>query len=263
MSEATTAARASTRPAPSATGAGTVYLTLVRWTLSQIGALMPLIVVVQALLAAGIIVGFGFLIPDIAPATALYLSTGAPTVLLLTLGFVMVPQGVARARMDGTFHYMRSMPVPRPLLLAADLTVWLLVAIPSVVVAVLVALWRYDITLSLDWPVLLSATLLVTVTATAVGYAIAVTLPPMLAQLVTQVLVFFVLLFSPITFPIEQLPAWFQTVHDVLPVRPGADLVRAGLASDVFAARWADLAVLMAWCAAGLGISVRALVRRP
>lgn len=254
--------RPTTLPAPSAARAFTTYRTLLRWTLSQIGAMMPLIMVVQALLAGGIIVGFGFLIPDIDEATALFLSTGAPTVLLLTLGLVMVPQGVSRARTDGTFHYMRSMPVWRPLLLAADLTVWLIVAVPSVAVAVLVAMWRYDITFSFDWPVLLSAILLVTVTATAVGYAIAVTLPPMLAQLITQVLVFFVLLFSPITFPLEQLPQWFQAVHDVLPARPGADLVRAGLASDAFSASSRDLLVLLAWCLGGLAVSLRALVRR-
>ncbi|NLG20333.1 MAG: ABC transporter permease, partial [Actinomycetales bacterium] len=161
-----------------------------------------------------------------------------------------------------TFHYMRSMPVWRPLLLAADLTVWVIVALPSVAVAVLVAIWRYRITLSLDWPVLVAGTVLVTVTAAAVGYAIAVTLPPLLAQLVTQVLVFFVLLFSPITFPLEQLPQWFQAVHDWLPARPGADLVRAGLASDTFAASGRDLLVLAAWCVAGLTVSLRALVRR-
>lgn len=265
MSETTTArptAAPASRPEPSAAGVGTVYGTLLRWTLSQIGVMMPLIIVVQALLAAGIIVGFGFLIPDIDEGTALFLSTGAPTVLLLVLGLVMVPQGVARARTDGTFHYMRSMPVHRPLLLAADLTVWLIVALPSVAVAVLVAMWRYDITLSFDWPVLLSAVVLVTVTATAVGYAIAVSMPPLLAQLVSQVLVFFVLLFSPITFPIEQLPQWFQAVHDVLPARPGADLVRAGLASDTFTASGRDLLVLLAWCLGGLAISLRALVRR-
>lgn len=259
---ASTPTRPTTPPPPSAAGALTTYSTLLRWTLSQMGAMLPLIVVVQALLAGGIIIGFGFLIPDIDPATALFLSTGAPTVLLLTIGFVMVPQGVAKARTDGTFHHMRSMPVWRPLLLLADLTVWVIVALPSVAVAVLVAIWRYDITLSLNWPVLLSATVLVTVTAAAVGYAIAVTLPPILAQLVTQVLVFFVLLFSPITFPVEQLPQWFQAVHDVLPIRPGADLVRAGLASDTFAASARDLLVLAGWCAVGLAVSLRALVRR-
>src|SRR5699024_8320591 len=162
----------------------------------------------------------------------------------------------------GTFHYMRSMPVWRPLLLAADLTVWVIVALPSVAVAVLVAVWRYDITLSLDWPVLISATVLVTVTGTAVGYGLAVTRPTMLAQLASQALVFFVLLFSPSTFPLTQLPQWFQSPHDWLPIRPGADLVRAGLAADSFTTSGRDLLALACWCAAGLAVSLRALVRR-
>lgn len=242
---------------------GTTYVTLVQWSLAQIGAMLPLIVVIQAALAAGIVIGFGFLIPDIDPATALFLSTGTPTVLLLVIGLVMVPQGVSRARTDGTFAYLRTLPLARPLLLAAELTIWLLVALPSVAVAVLVARLRYDLVLSPDWPVLIAAALLVTLTATAVGYAIAVSMPPTLAQLLTQVLVFFVLLFSPVTFPADQLPEWFQSVHDFLPARPGADLVRAGLVADVYTASGRDLAVLVLWCVAGVAISVRALVRRP
>ncbi|MPV35686.1 ABC transporter permease [Georgenia subflava] len=257
-----TTARPAEPLAPSAAPWWTSYRTLLRWQVAQIGALLPLVVIVQFLLAGGIIIGFGFLIPDIDPATALFLSTGAPTVLLLTIGLVLVPQGVARARTDGTFNYMRSLPLPRPLLLAADLTIWLLIGMPSVAVGVLVAQLRYDLALAFDWPLLIAATVLVTVMATAVGYAIAVALPPMLAQLVTQVLVFFVLLFSPITFPAGQLPGWFQTVHDVLPVRAGADLLRAGLASDTFTASGRDLVVLALWCLAGLAITLRALVRR-
>ncbi|CAM3736289.1 ABC transporter permease [Occultella aeris] len=263
MSEHAIADRGGTqRLAPVQVSLATTYVTLLRWTLAQIGAMLPLIIVVQAMLAAGIIVGFGFLIPNIDAPTALFLSTGAPTVLLLTIGLVMVPQGVSRSRTDGTFTYMRGLPVARPLLLAADLTVWLLIGLPSVAVGVLVATLRYDIALSFDWPVLIAATLLVTLMATAVGYAIAVSLPPMLAQLITQVLVFFVLLFSPVTFGVGQLPEWFQAAHDILPVRPAADLLRAGLASDVFGASLRDLAVLVAWTVAGVAISVRALVRR-
>ena len=258
MSESLTAGR----PAPVQVSLWTTYRTLLRWNVAQIGAMLPLVVVIQALLAAGIIVGFGFIIPDIDPGTALFLSTGAPTVLLLTIGLVIVPQGVSRSRIDGTFNYMRSLPLARPLLLAADLTVWLLIALPSVAVAVLVASLRYDLSFSFDWPMLIAASLLVTIMATAVGYAIAVSMQPMLAQLLTQVLVFFVLLFSPITFPGSQLPSWFQAVHDVLPARPGADLLRAGLASDTFDASGRDLLVLGVWCVLGLAISLWALVRR-
>ena len=78
MSEVTTARPSA--PAPVQVGIGTSFVTLLRWNLAQIGALLPLVVVVQALLAAGIIIGFGFIIPDIDPGTALFLSTGAPTV---------------------------------------------------------------------------------------------------------------------------------------------------------------------------------------
>lgn len=240
----------------------TSYRCLLRWTLGQIGAMLPLIVVVQALLAAGIIVGFGFLIPDIDPSTAAFLSSGAPTVLLMVMGLVIVPQGVAQARANGTFTYLRALPVPRPLLLLADLTVWLAIALPSIAVAVLVAQLRYPITFSFDWPLLVGASVLIAVVATSVGYAIAVSLPPMLAQLVSQVLVFFVLLFSPVTFPAAQLPVWFQHLHDLLPIRPAADLLRAGLLSSTYEASLTDLLVLLAWCALGLTISVRALVRR-
>jgi ABC-2 type transport system permease protein len=249
-------------PAGTAVGPWSAYRSMVRWNVAQVGSVLPLVVVVQAVLAAGIIIGFGLVIPDIDPATALYLSTGAPTVLLMVVGLVIVPQGVARARTDGTFAFLRTLPVPRLTLLLADLTVWLLVALPSVVVAVLVGELRFDLALSLDWPVLLLATVLVTVTATAVGYAVAVTLAPVLAQLVSQVLVFFVMLFSPLTFPATQLPDWFQAVHEWLPVQPAGDLLRAGLASEVYSADARDVVVLAVWCVLGFLLSLRALVRR-
>ena len=41
--------------------AGTVtgFLALMRWSLASTGAMLPLIVIIQAMLAAGIIIGFG------------------------------------------------------------------------------------------------------------------------------------------------------------------------------------------------------------
>ncbi|MEU8381706.1 ABC transporter permease [Streptosporangium sp. NPDC048865] len=250
------------RAVPPRTGLWTTYGTLLRWTMAQIGAMLPLIVVVQALLAAGVIVGFGFLIGDVDTPAARFLSTGTPTVLLMVVGLVMVPQGVAQSRASGTFSYLRALPVPRPLLLLADLTVWLLVALPGVPVAVFVAWLRYDLAYTFDWPLLIAASVLTAVMATSVGYALAVLLPPLPAQLASQVLVFFVMLFSPITFPAGQLPDWFRAVHDVLPFRPAGDLLRAGLVSGGQGVNWPDLVVLLVWCLLGLAVSVRALVRR-
>lgn len=238
------------------------FRAMMRWSLASIGAMLPLIVVIQAMLAAGIVIGFGFLIPDIGPDTALFLATGAPTILLLTIGLVIVPQGVSRARASGALDYQRALPVARPLFLLVDLVVWSLVALPGVAIGLLVAWLRYDLSFSFDWPVLILASLLTATMATAVGYAIAVSLPAMMAQLVSQVLVFFVLLFSPITFPVEQLPGWFRGLHSVLPVQSAAELLRAGVASEVFAADGRDLLVLTLWTALGLVVTLRALVRR-
>lgn len=238
------------------------FRTLVRWSMASIGPMLPLIVVVQAALAAGIVLGFGLLIPDITSDASLFLASGAPTILLLTIGLVVVPQGVSRARASGALDYQRALPVSRPLLLAVDLAVWTAVALPGVAIGLLVAWLRYDLVYSFDWPVLVISSVLVTTMATAVGYAIAVSMPAMLAQLISQVLVFFVLLFSPIAFPAERLPDWFQLVHTVLPVQPAADLVRAGIASDIFTASGRDLLVLTVWTALGLLVSLRALTRR-
>lgn len=253
----------STPPAPLQVNPWAGFRALMRWSLASIGAMLPLIVVIQSALAAGIVIGFGFLIPDITPDSALFLSSGAPTILLLTVGLVIVPQGVSRARASGALDFQRALPVPRPLLLLVDLVVWSLIALPGVAIGLFVAWLRYDLSYSFDWPLLVLASMLVTTMATAVGFAIAVSLPAMLAQLVSQVLVFFVLLFSPITFPASQLPEWFQAVHRFLPIQPAAELMRAGIAATDFTAQGRDLVVLSLWTVAGLLVSTRALVRRP
>lgn len=246
-----------------ATGPG-AYALMVRWHLASVGATMlPVVVVVQALLAVGIVVGFGFLVPDMDTATARFLSTGAPTVLLLTVGLVVVPQQVAAARANGSFTYLRTLPVSRWLLLASYVTVWTAIALPGLLTALLAARLRYGVDFAIDLPLLLAVSALMVVMATAVGFAIAVSLPQLLAMVASQVLVFFVLLFSPITFPASQLPGWFRTVHEYLPVQAAADLMRAALASDTFAFERRGLIVLGLWCLAGLLISLRSLAHRP
>lgn len=235
---------------------------LLSWQLARASTMLPIVLVVQALLAVGIIVGFGFLVPSMDVGTATYLSTGAPTVLLITVGLVVVPQQVATARLDGTWDYLRSLPVPRLLLLVADLLIWLAVALPGLLMALAVAWWRYDVAFSFDLATLLPATVLAVTTATAVGYAIAVVLPPQGAMVMSQVLVFFVLLFSPLTFRVEQLPDWFQRVHEVLPVQAAGDAIRSGLAADQYPGQARDLLVLATWCSIGVALTMRALTRR-
>ncbi|CAM2984666.1 ABC transporter permease [Actinomyces slackii] len=257
-------AEAGRRPSASHPGAWSLYRTVLRWNLLSVGPMLPVVIVLQVFMAAGIILGFALLIPGIddLPDMALHMSTGAPTIQLLIVGLVMVPQAVATARNNGTFAYMRALPVPRPILLAADLTVWMVVALPGLAASMGVALLRFDLSLDPTWPLLIGAALLVSIMSAAVGYAIAVTLRPVIAQAATQALVFFILLFSPVTFPASHLPRWLESAHDWLPIRPAADLLRLGLASGDYTWQTRDLIILLVWTVVSMAICLRALSRR-
>lgn len=237
------------------------YRLLVQWQALRLTSFLPLAIVVQVLFAFGIVVGYPLLFPEIDDLTILFLATGAPAITLITMGLVALPQVVSQAKLEGTLEYMRSLPVPRMVYLLADLTVWLAIVLPGVVFAVLVGAWAFDLALSISLAVI-PAVLLVATTAAAVGYAMATLLPPMIAMLLTQVLVIGVLVFSPINFPAERLPDWLQSAHAVLPVQAMGEVIRGSLAADAFPLTFAPFVLLLGWCAVSLGLSYLALRRR-
>ncbi len=237
------------------------YRLLLTWQARRLKEFLPLAAVVQALFALGIVTGYPLLFPQIDQATILFLATGAPAITLITMGVVAVPQLVAQARTEGSLDYMRSLPVPRLAYLFADLTVWLAVVLPGVAFAVVVGAIRFGLTLQVS-PLVVPAMLLVALTATSIGYAMASLLPQMLANLLTQVLVVFVLMFSPLNFPAERLPDWLAAVHRVLPFQAMGDVIRGSLAGNVFPLPAGAFLLLAAWCGAAFAVTYRVLVRR-
>ena len=236
-------------------------LLMAQWQFRRQAQYLPLMVIVQVLLAVFTVVGYGLLVGDPDPATALYLATGAPTVTLITVGLVLTPQQVVQARTEGSLDWMRTLPVPRVSFLASDLLVWTLLALPGLTLGILTGVLRFGVELSIApwfWP----ATLLVSLTAAAVGYAMATVLPPQLAMLMTQMLIFFMMLFSPVSYPAERMPEWLQAVHQWLPIEPMAQLVRTGLAQQTFELPARSLIVLLGWAAVALGAAAVALRRR-
>ena len=236
-------------------------LLLVQWQLRRQSQYLPLMVVVQVFMAVTTVVGYGLLVGDPDPATALFLATGAPTITLITVGIVMTPQMVSQARTEGSLDWMRTLPVPRTAFLVSDLLVWTLIALPGMALGILAGVLRFDIHLSIA-PWFLSATVLVSLTSAAVGYGMATVLPPQLANLLTQALVFIVLLFSPVSYPAERMPAWLQSAHEWLPIEPMAQLVRAGLAQDTFTMPGRSLVVLLVWGVGSVAAASVALRRR-
>jgi ABC-2 type transport system permease protein len=83
-----------------------------------------------------------------------------------------------------------------------------------------------------------------------------------LANLLTQVLVVFVLMFSPLNFPASRLPEWLATIHRVLPIQAMGEVIRGTVASNVFPLTIEPFLVLGAWCVAGFGVTYWSLNRR-
>jgi ABC-2 type transport system permease protein len=237
------------------------YLLLLRWQALRFKTFLPIAMLVQGLFAFGIVAGYPLLFPEIDDATILFLATGAPAITLLTMGLVAIPQVVSQAKQEGSLEYIRTLPVPRLAFLLADLTVWTAIVLPGVVFAVIVATVHFGLPISATAAVI-PVFLLVALTASCVGYALASVLPPMVAGILSQVLVVFVLMFSPLNFPAERLPGWLQAIHAVLPVQAMGETIRGSLAPTVFPLQAGPLLLLGAWCLASFGIAFVAINRR-
>lgn len=238
------------------------YATLLRWQALRFKSVLPFVVIAQFFTGIGTVLGMGFMVPNLDTTTATYFVTGGPTLTLITLGLTLVPQFVANGKAEGSLEYMWSLPIPRMAYLAADLTIWMIVTLPGVIVSLLVGSIRYDFALQVS-PLVVPVYLLVVLTATSVGYAMALLSPKAeLVNLITNFIIFCLFLFSPINFPVERLPGWLANVHRFLPVKYAADAVRGTLVKGYAQDLGVAIAVLAVWCVFGLAINYFVSTRR-
>jgi len=237
------------------------YRLLLLWQFRRYRQLFVMTVVIQVVLGMGIVYGLAFLIPNIDPRTALFLSTGAPTLALLILGLSVVPQEVAQDRLTGAHDYVATLPVPRLAALSANLTYWLAIQIPGTILAIVVASARFHFGLHVS-SLVVPAFLLVAMTGAAVGYAMASVLRPEVTSIVSSFVSVFILLFSPLDFPLSRLPSFLQVIHRILPVKYMADLIRWSLTGRFVASPGLAFAVVGLWCVACLGVTYRVATRR-
>ncbi len=237
------------------------YSLLLKWTILRLRTTLPFMFIVQTLMAAGIVLGFAFLIPTHDRVTALYLSTGAPTVALITVGMVLIPQMVAQQKLRGLFDYQRAMPVPRLAMLAADATVWVAVALPGMVAALVVATLRFDISFAVS-PLVVPAVLLVALGAVGIGYGIGYAAKPELAGIISNMIIIMALMFAPVNYPAERLPDWFAAVHQWLPFQYMAQAMRETIDVPATGVPALPFLVLAAWGLAGLAVTARIMTRR-
>lgn len=235
---------------------------MLRWEITNMRLLLPITLMVQLLSGAGLVIGFGLLIGDMPDQTALYLSTGAVVITLILVGVVMGPQLVAQQKMEGSYDFIWSLPVPR----SASTTAWVVlnmfIAIPGMVGALLVAIWRYDVSFTVSWLVV-PAILLTLVCGTLLGYSMAHSIPkPEITQLISQFLIFAIFGFSPISYPAENLPGWLAELHEYLPFASMANVVRDALTEGLVVDVGRSYVVLAVWTLLAAALSGLVLGRR-
>jgi ABC-2 type transport system permease protein len=205
------------------------YASMVKWELTSLRLVVPVATAVQILTGAGFIFGIDLLFGGLDQRAALYLSTGVLVITLITVGMVMGPQFVAQAKASDQYDFLWSLPVPRTTAALAWLTINSIIAIPGMVIAVLAALWRFDLPLVIS-PAVIPAVVIVLLTGTMVGYAFSHAISsPLAINMISQMLIFVILGFSPINYPIDRLPGWFAALHGWLPFHHMAEVIRAGL----------------------------------
>ncbi|MDF1507331.1 ABC transporter permease [Robertmurraya sp. DFI.2.37] len=216
---------------------------------------------IQILISIGIVIGFTYMIPSPDTDTILFLTTGAPTIILIFSGLVILPQQVGTAKSDGYLNFMRTWPVNRSVILGADTILGLLITIPGIVVSTIVAHLMFNPGYDLSWTVV-PALLMIALTSIGVGYGFSYLLSPVASLSVSQIVVFFSLMFSPVNYPMDRLPEWLQVLHEFLPIYSMAEVMRASLAASTFDASLGNYINLLIWCILGYGGAIFILNKR-
>jgi ABC-2 type transport system permease protein len=236
------------------------YFLMLKWVFLSGRVWLSINLAVQLGIAVGFIYGISFLYPAITPQIAKYITTGAPTLILLTVGMVLVPQITAQYRLAGTFDYIWSLPVPRMVYVSADATNMFGSMLPGIVLAIFLGALHFDFSLNISLLVI-PAVIMIALCGTFLGYSMAFAVSkPMMVNVLTQILIFVVMMFSPVMFPPERLPHWLQAIHRVLPIQYMADLTR-GTLTDLPINLGRAFIVVGAWCLAGFVVTYL-LVRR-
>jgi ABC-2 type transport system permease protein len=238
------------------------YLMMMRFDVRGLGQWLMIGVVIQILMGAGMAIMYGFYLGEVPAVVKTFLATGVPALALIPIGFVMVPNMVGQQRVAHTYDFLWSLPVPRLAAAASTFTVFTLFALPGVATGLGVGVWYYGVELDVSWMVV-PAVLLTSLMTTSVGFGMAHGIKnPVVINFITNMIVFFVTLFSPIVVPIAQFPAWLASIHRALPFYHMAVVIRDGLSTGLVADVGRSYLVLGLWTVAGWAATAWVVGRR-
>ena len=221
---------------------------MLRFETTNLRSYLLIALLVQILMGAGMSLMYGYYFGGLSVVQQTFLATGIPALALIPIGFVMVPLSIMEHKLRDTYDYVWSLPVPRLASAMATFLIFTALAIPGTVIALVISSLVYEVDYQVSFAIV-PAILLTSAMATSVGYAMAHAIPePRVINLIGNLVIFLVLLFSPIVVPITQFPDWWAAVQRVLPFWHMSVVIRAGLTEGLITTSvTASYAVLIAW----------------
>ncbi|NGY62589.1 ABC transporter ATP-binding protein/permease [Lentzea sp. NEAU-D13] len=187
----------------------------------------------------------------------LYIVSGAAVFSVATEGIATLAQRVGVVRTSGMLLYYVSLPISRTAFLAALVFSRLLLILPGLVTPIVAARLMYDADLVLS-PMLLVVLPLTCLALSAVGLAIGTVVESMdVIVVITNLLIFVLLLAAPVLIPPESLPLPLRLIGYLLPPTYAAEGLRHALSGDLGGMFLVDIAVLLGMTVLGLAATSR------
>jgi len=217
---------------------------------------------IQVILTVSFVLGFGYFMRPISQLQALYLTTGIATNTVVMVALVSLPNVLSWGKAEGRLDYFLTLPVSREIYLAAQLAYVALISLPGVVFAVWFGAWHYDLPMVYD-PAVIVVVVLGILSLAGVGITIGTLSPePQLTNAITNLTVFYVLLFAPVLLPKEQLPALLRHLSVAMPPTYVADAMRGALTDLPGTHLTRSLGAMAGFTAGSIALSATAIRRR-
>lgn len=227
------------------------YRAMLRFDFARHRTMLIVVFATQLFMGFGLVIMYGLYLGNVDPVTGLYLASGVPALSLIPVGFILVPILVSQEKQAGTHEFTWSLPAPRSATAASTFTLFTAISLPVAIVSTWLAAWRFDAGLTISW-LIVPAGILVALMGTSVGFGLAQAIPdPRVVGLITNIVVFVVMLFSPIVIPIERFPDWLATLHRVLPFYHMANLLRWSVTDGLVVSAGVSLRALLGWTILG------------
>lgn len=233
---------------------------LLIWSYVRNKSLIILCSIVQFFMSIALIYGYSLIVEPRTVEAQLYLASGAVTLGMITIGCTIAAQTISSAKQDGLVTYLKTLPVKRSFILFSELFIWAIVSFLGVILSLITVFVKFQFlpqlsigSFGLLWLILL--------TMLSIGFAIAYSTSPSTMSLITQLILMIGLLFSPIMFPADRIPAFLLRLYSLLPFVPAGNFIRLSVYQDYpVAAR--DIFVLLFWLLLTSSLSVWQLHRK-